>query len=209
MSAIAHCPNCAARGLPRPCGSRGILALDVVPELQPRMSGFDLRCGCRALFWGSSPLNWRPHHLFTTLNYIYLRAAYHAHVESRRRFVPHRRRLFAALQLAHLRDVATALRLTAAIVVAISVIEGGGRTYPTPIGSGFGSNSGPDSFLRGVPVTAWTKSWRSSTLKRRFSVSMASRGPGSKCRDRSGRGNPSAIACSTARGPRAGSEPRT
>jgi hypothetical protein len=35
-----------------------------------------------------------------------------------------RRRLFAALQLAHLRDVATGLRLTAAIVVAISVIEG-------------------------------------------------------------------------------------
>jgi hypothetical protein len=44
MSAIAHCPNCAARGLPRPCGSRGIPALDLVPELQPRMSGFDLIC---------------------------------------------------------------------------------------------------------------------------------------------------------------------
>jgi hypothetical protein len=54
-----------------------------------------------------------------------------------------RRRLFAALQLAHLCDVATGFRLTAAIVVAISAIEGGGgRTYPTPIGSGLGSNSG-------------------------------------------------------------------
>jgi hypothetical protein len=89
---------------------------------------------------GAAPV-WRPNHLFATRS----PAVCGLHIMPMLRAVADvstRRRLFAALQLANLRDVATGFRLTAAVVVAISVIEGGGRTYPTPIGSGLGSNSG-------------------------------------------------------------------